>query len=192
LPHTLHGEAEWRMDSPDSAFLANYQFLAKYNRWFNGRLFDACEQLPDADRRLDRGAFFGSISASLNHVLWADRLWLGRFAAQGVDFPALGAELLELPAGAVHGTVIHDDWAQLRRAREALDAAAETWLRDMPADFLLRNIRYANMKGVQREHPAWQALTHLFNHQTHHRGQVTTLLSQAGVDVGLTDIIALV
>jgi len=53
-------------------------------------------------------------------------------------------------------------------------------------------IRYSNTKGVQREHPAWQALTHFFNHQTHHRGQVTTLLAQAGVDPGVTDLIAIV
>jgi uncharacterized damage-inducible protein DinB len=53
-------------------------------------------------------------------------------------------------------------------------------------------MRYSNTKGVQREHPMWQALTHFFNHQTHHRGQVTTLLMQAGVDVGVTDLIALV
>jgi uncharacterized damage-inducible protein DinB len=111
--------------------------------------------------------------------------------AQGVAFPALTPELLELPAGALHGTVIHEEWARLREAREALDGAIEAWLRDMPDDFLCRNIRYSNTKGVPREHPAWQALTHFFNHQTHHRGQVTTLLSQAGVDVGLTDIIAL-
>jgi uncharacterized damage-inducible protein DinB len=181
------------MDHPDHAFAANYQFLARYNRWMNGRLFDACEQLSDAQRRLDRGAFFGSITASLNHLLWADRMWLGRFAAQGVAFPALASSgLLDLPAGAVHGTIIHDDWAQLRNARNALDAAIEAWVRDMPEDFLTRTMRYSNTKGVLREHPAWQALTHFFNHQTHHRGQITTLLSQAGVDVGMTDLIALV
>ena len=89
------------MAHADHAFLATYQFLARYNRWMNGRLFDACEQLPDPQRRLDRGAFFGSITASLNHLLWADRMWLGRFAAQGVAFPALAASgLLYLPPGA--------------------------------------------------------------------------------------------
>ena len=181
------------MAQSDHAFLANYQILARYNRWMNGRLFDACEKLPDAQRRLDCGAFFGSITASLNHLLWADRLWLGRFAAQGVAFPALAAPgLLDLPADAAHGTVIHEDWTQLRTARDALDAAIEAWVRDMPADFLTRTMHYNNTKGVAREHPSWQALTHFFNHQTHHRGQVTTLLSQAGVDMGMTDLIALV
>jgi uncharacterized damage-inducible protein DinB len=183
-------KAEWRMDSPGHAFVANYQFLARYNRWFNQRLFDACEQLSDADRRLDRGAFFGSITASLNHLVWADRLWLKRFAEQAA-FPALTSELLELPAGARHETVLHEEWAELRKAREALDVAIEAWTSDMPDDFPTSIMRYGNTKGVVREHPAWQALTHFFNHQTHHRGQVTTLLTQAGVDVGMTDLIAL-
>ena len=62
---------------------------------------------------------------------------------------------------------------------------------DLPADFPLRTMRYSNTKGVQREHPMWMGLTHLFNHQAHHRGQVTALLMQAGVDPGLTDLIAL-
>jgi uncharacterized damage-inducible protein DinB len=62
----------------------------------------------------------------------------------------------------------------------------------MPAEFLSSTMRYANTRDVQRAHPAWQALTHFFNHQTHHRGQVTTMLTQQGVDVGVTDLIALV
>jgi len=172
-------------------FVENYRFLARYNSWFNERLYDACERLSDEERRRDRGAFFGSIHGSLNHLVWGDRTWLKRFANQGVGFPSLTDEVLALPPGAVHGTTIHDDWAVLRLERAALDAAIEAWTRDMPADFPLRTMRYANTKGVAREHPAWQALTHFFNHQTHHRGQVTSLLAQAGVDPGITDLIAL-
>jgi len=179
------------MEPHADTFLANYRFLARYNRWFNDRLYGACEQLPEAERRRDRGAFFGSVQGSLNHILWADRVWLRRFATQGRDFPALAADLLHVPEGAVHATVLHEDWRELRAARTALDAAIEAWLGEMPRDFLASTMRYANTKGVQREHAAWQALTHFFNHQTHHRGQVTTLLSQAGVDVGMTDLIAL-
>lgn len=182
---------EWRMDHRADPLLANFRFHAGYNRWFNERLYGACERLPDAERKRDRGAFFHSIHGSLNHLVWSDRLWLRRFAAQGYDFPALAPGLLQLPEGAVHGTVLHDDWAALRTARAELDAAIGQWVDAMPAEFLLSTMRYANTKGVQREHPAWQAVTHFFNHQTHHRGQVTTLLSQAGVDVGATDIIML-
>ncbi len=180
------------MDAAPDALLENYRFLARYNRWFNERLYDACERLPEAERRRDRGAFFGSIHGSLNHLVWGDRLWLRRFAAQGVAFESLSANVLDLPAGAVHGTILYEDWAGLREQRRQLDAAIEAWTGAMTRDFPVRTMRYANTKGVERAHPMWQALTHFFNHQAHHRGQVTTLLSQAGVDVGVTDLIALV
>ncbi|MBK6358390.1 MAG: DinB family protein [Comamonadaceae bacterium] len=172
--------------------LDNYRLLARYNTWFNARLFDACERLDDAARKLPRGAFFGSIHATLNHLLWGDAMWLGRFAAQGEASDALPTDLLALPAGARHETELYADWAALRAHRERLDAAIEAWLAALPADFPQRTMRYSNTKGVHREHPMWQALTHFFNHQSHHRGQVTTLLMQAGVDVGVTDLIALV
>lgn len=174
------------------AFADNYRFLARYNRWFNQRLYAACEQLPDEERKRDRGAFFGSIHGTLNHLVWSDRMWLRRFAAHSVEFASLGGDVLALPDGAAHGTLLYSDWAVLRGKRDELDSAIEEWVRDMPADFPLRTLRYANTKGVQREHPCWQAMTHFFNHQTHHRGQVTTLLAQAAIDPGTTDLIALV
>jgi uncharacterized damage-inducible protein DinB len=173
------------------AFLENYRWLARYNAWFNERLFDACEQLSPQQRRLDRGAFFGSIHDTLSHVLWADKMWLQRFAAQGTPFPALKPELLALPAGAVHATLLHEEWPDLRADRRALDAAIQGWVQGMPAQWPASTMTYTNTQGVARRHPAWQALTHFFNHQAHHRGQVTALLAQAGVDVGMTDAIAL-
>jgi uncharacterized damage-inducible protein DinB len=176
----------------NAAFVDNYRFLAEYNRWFNGRLFSDCEQLSDEERKRDRGAFFGSIHGTLNHLVWGDQLWLMRFAAQGVDFPSLGGSLLDLPEGAVHATVLHSEWAALRAKREQLDAAIEDWVSDMPPGFPFQTMRYANTRGVRREHPAWKALTHFFNHQAHHCGQVTALLAQAGIDPGMTDLIALV
>jgi uncharacterized damage-inducible protein DinB len=174
------------------AMLENYRWLARYNAWFNERLYDACERLTDEERRRDRGAFFGSVHGTLNHLLWADRTWLRRFADQGVTFTSLSEEVPALPAGASHGTLLHEDWGALREARRRLDSAIEAWVRDMTPEFPSMTMRYANTKGVQREHPAWQAMTHLFNHQTHHRGQVTTLLMQAGVDSGVTDMVALI
>ncbi|MFC5499112.1 DinB family protein [Caenimonas terrae] len=173
-------------------FVDNYRYLARYNGWINQRLYDACEGLSDEERKRDRGAFFGSIHRTWNHLLWGDRMWLARFAAQeGAAAAALSADLLALPPGAAHATLLYDDWSELRTQRARLDDAIERWTGAMPADFPLRTMRYSNTKGVQREHPAWMALTHLFNHQTHHRGQVTTLLTQAGIDPGLTDLIAL-
>jgi uncharacterized damage-inducible protein DinB len=175
----------------NAAFLDNYRFMARYNRWMNQRLYDACETLSDEERKRERGAFFGSIHRTLMHLVWADKMWLQRFARQPTVFAALDPALLALPDGASYSTDLHPDWRDLRQTREALDQAVEQWLAEMQADFLLSTLRYANTKGVQRAHPAWQALTHFFNHQTHHRGQATTLLMQAGVDVGMTDLVAL-
>ncbi|HEY1227160.1 MAG TPA: DinB family protein, partial [Ramlibacter sp.] len=81
-------------DAMHEAFLSNYRWLARYNRWFNERLYDACERLPDDERRRDRGAFFGSVHGTLNHLVWGDKLWLARFAAQGPTFAALSPGLL--------------------------------------------------------------------------------------------------
>lgn len=180
----------------DNAFIENYRFLARYNRWFNQRLYAACDTLDDARRKQNRGAFFGSIHQTLNHLMVGDQVWLRRLRQCGLDYDvpvgALHDGVLDMPAAFTLDMVLFDDWAALRAKREQLDEAIETWVNTLPAGFPQATMRYANTKGVQRVHPAWQALTHFFNHQTHHRGQITTLLNQAGVDVGVTDLIALV
>ena len=123
-------------------------------------------------------------------------MWLARFTSQGVEFVALMPALLTVPEGSDYTSDLHPEWTDLKQTRDALDAAIEQWLADMPPEFLSSTMRYANTKGVRRAHPTWQALTHFFNHQTHHRGQVTTLLTQAGVEAGVvagvTDMVALV
>ena len=175
-----------------TSLIDNYRFLARYNRWMNQRLYQACNKLSDVQRKADQGAFFKSVHQTLTHLVLADKMWLVRFASQGVEFKALEHTLLCVTQGSDYTSDLHPDWTDLKQTRDALDAAIEQWLADMPPEFLNSTMRYANTKGMQRAHPAWQALTHFFNHQTHHRGQVTTLLTQAGVDVGVTDLIALV
>lgn len=178
-----------------TAFVDNYRWLARYNQWFNQRLYDACEALPDAGRKQDRGAFFASIHHTLNHIVVGDQIWLKRLRQCCVDHrvacASLGDDVLDLPAGTQLSTVVFDDWSALRAKRTQLDRAIVDWLAQVPAEFPQLTMRYANTEGVERNHPAWQALTHFFNHGTHHRGQVTTLLAQAGVDVGVTDMVAL-
>ena len=172
--------------------LDNYRLLARYNRWMNQRLYAACEALGDDERKRQRGAFFGSIHHTLTHLVLADKMWLHRFASQETVFAALPAAGLALPEGSDYSSDLHPDWQDLRQTRDMLDDSIEQWLGAMAPDFLISTMRYTNTKGVQRAHPAWQAMTQFFNHQTHHRGQTTTLLMQAGVDMGVTDLIALV
>ena len=179
-----------------SVLLDHYRWMARYNALFNERLYDACEQLDDHQRKHDCGAFFGSIHRTLNHLIVADQIWLKRLRQCGLENSfeslALSLETLDLPAGHGLDTPVFDDWLALRNKRRRLDDAIGNWFAEIPTQFPDFAMRYSNSKGVLRQHPAWQALSHFFNHQTHHRGQVTTMLMQAGVDPGVTDLLALV
>lgn len=151
--------------------------MASYNSWMNARLFESCAQLSDEQRKRNAGAFFGSIHGTLNHLLLADRIWMGRFTGEPYAFSSLRDEL-------------YADFAQLRAAREREDARIAAWVRTLDAAALSSQLRYTSAVNPQpRRYPLWFALTHFFNHQTHHRGQITTLLHQQGIDPGVTDLI---
>jgi uncharacterized damage-inducible protein DinB len=152
------------------------QLLARYNRWMNERLYAGAGELSDPARKQDRGAFFGSIHRTLCHLVWADRTWLGRFTGEAYGVAAYGADL-------------YDDFAALVQAREDADAAINEWAERVPSGWLAGTLEYRRAgDGRTARLPAWVAAVHLFNHATHHRGQVTTLLKQAGVDPGVTDL----
>lgn len=161
----------------------SYVVLARYNRWMNEKLYAVAVELADADRKRDQGAFFGSLHGTLNHLLFGDRIWLRRF---GVD------DAGELRTGsAAYGHDLYDDFAELRRERVKTDLVFDRWAKSLTDEALAAPLRYSNQSGKSFEHPLHYAAQHLFNHQTHHRGQVTTLLMQLGRDPGVTDMIAL-
>lgn len=167
------------MISPEYA-----QHMARYNRWMNQKVYQACEALDDADRKADRGAFFRSIHSTLNHLVWGDAMWLGRFTKGSV---------LEQPMPTVSaGTDMYAGWDELKAARNALDANLLSWATALEPQWLTTDFTwYSGITQSSRRKPAWLLVVHLFNHQTHHRGQVTTLLSQQGMDVGVTDLMML-
>ncbi len=179
----------------NTGLLEHYRFVVKYNRWMNERLYNCCGQMSDEERKRDRGAFFGSIHRTLNHLVVTDQVWLRRFARSAVEhglrFESLEGGLIDIPEAYDLAMVPHEDWQDLQAKRVRLDEAMTEWLAGMQADYLQMRMAYSNSRGVKREHPAWQAMTHLFNHQTHHRSQAITLLTQAGIDVGVTDMLAL-
>jgi uncharacterized damage-inducible protein DinB len=153
-----------------------YQRLAAYNTWMTGKLYATCANVPDAERKADRGAFFRSIHSTLNHLLFADRVWMGRFT--GRDYPHNGM-----------GVDIFDAFDELQSAHLEMAADIETFAKGLTSEWLAGDQRWTNVAGSEtRQRPRWLLVTHMFNHQTHHRGQITTLLSQAGHDVGVTDI----
>jgi uncharacterized damage-inducible protein DinB len=153
--------------------------LAAYNRWMNERLLAHCAGLSDAERKRDRGAFFRSIHGTLNHLLLADRVWLGRFRDAPFAVRGLDQEL-------------YPDFAELRDERARTDADFIAWVSSLQPQDFTRELHYISIaRPVPTRKPLWLAVAHAFNHQTHHRGQVTTLLKQSGVDPGVTDLIAM-
>lgn len=153
------------------------QTLAAYNRWMNERLYEVCAGLSDEARKRDRGAFFKSIHGTLNHLLLADKIWMGRFAGTPFTPKSLDQEL-------------YADFAEQRQERTRMDDAIQDWAARLTNDTLAGMLEYTSVVNPQpRRYEMWLAVTHFFNHQTHHRGQLTTLLTQCGVDYGVTDLI---
>ena len=170
---------------------AQYRLLARYNHWMNDRLYALCATLPDEERRRDRRAFFRSIHGTLNHLVLTDRGWLGRFTRDPALSASLDANAHPIPLSGALDQELYADFELLRRERAKTDADIERWVSTLDEARLLAPLRYRTSKGVQYEHPLWWAVTHFFNHQTHHRGQLTTLLSQLGLDPGVTDLVAM-
>ncbi|MDE2086802.1 MAG: DinB family protein [Xanthomonadaceae bacterium] len=170
---------------------ADFELMAQYNQWMNTRLYAAADALDEAELRADRGAFFGSILATLAHIHAADMHWLKRFATAMPDVAALDAVRAAPLPPLVRG-IVSPDFATLRMEREALDAVFVAFAREATDALYARPLDYTNTAGESHCKQAGLVLRHVFNHQTHHRGQVTTLLSQRGIDVGVTDLSALI
>lgn len=157
--------------------LHHVHLLAEYNRWMNGQLYEVCARLPDSERKRDMGAFFRSIHGTLNHLLLVDRLWMGRLTGQPFAIASLAQEL-------------YVDFEELRRARVLEDQRLCEWAAQLTEADLDRVVRYISAIDKQpRRFRVEDILLHLFHHQTHHRGQITTLISQLGHDFGETDLL---
>ena len=157
---------------------AHFEMFAAYNAWANRRLHAAAAALPDEDRRRDLGAFFGSVHRTLNHLLVTDVIWLARL--RGIPGPRWSLD-----------HVAHDDHAELTAAREALDADLIAYVAGLSEPDLAGEIRYARVtdpSAVTLQRRA-AAMAHLFNHQTHHRGQVHALLTRLTGEVPALDLL---
>jgi uncharacterized damage-inducible protein DinB len=152
--------------------------MAAYNSGMNERIYAGCARLADDVRKSDQGAFFKSIHGTLNHLLWADQMWMSRF--DGWDRPAVAAR--DSPA-------MIADFAALQAAREAADARIADWAGRVSADWLAgETVWFSGITQCQMRGSTAALVVHLFNHQTHHRGQVHALLTRDGVDPGDTDL----
>jgi uncharacterized damage-inducible protein DinB len=170
---------------------AQIVLMAAYNEWMNTKLYDAAERVPQEELAQDRGAFFGSIIGTLNHLVVTDTIWLKRFATHPSNPKALDP-VRALPQPAALNEIVFTDLARLAQRRKVIDTAIKAWAAALTQADLDHVLRYANTKGVKSQKRFSSLLMHFFNHQTHHRGQATTLLFQAGQDVGVTDLLALI
>ena len=148
--------------------VAHFQMLARYNRIANERLYGACSTLDAAEYRKQRQGSFGSIHALLNHIMLGDRIWMARFEGAGRTTPPLSA-------------ILYDEFSDLWAARNLEDARIERFFACLEANVLDRSLEYTNSLGKDYVEEMPVAISHLFNHQTHHRGQVHVMLSQASV-----------
>ncbi|MGB3404440.1 MAG: DinB family protein [Microcoleaceae cyanobacterium] len=148
--------------------IPHFQRQARYNTLANQTIYEACAQLPDSELNQTRPAFFHSILGTLNHILIGDRIWMSRF--QGDETPST-----ELDA------ILYKSFLELWAARVLEDQKIEVFFSNLTVEFINQSIRYINSAGHSHEYPVQLLITHFFNHQTHHRGQVHNLLSQTPI-----------
>ena len=167
--------------------LPQLKLFAEYNRAMNRRLYENAAALSAAEIAADRGAFFKSILGTLNHLVVADVVWLKRFAMHPAAYTAL-APMHDVEQPTALSQIVHGDLAELDARRRALDDMIVDWIGAVREGDLDQVLAYRTMRGEAQRKAFGLLLAHFFNHQTHHRGQATTLFSQAGVDVGVTDL----
>lgn len=152
--------------------------MARYNAWQNDSLIAAAKTLTDEQRREDRSAFFGSIHETFSHLLWADKIWMSRFA--GLEPPT---------GGIVDSTGLFPNWDGFVVERQRFDQVIADWAQTLDPRWLEGELTWwsgAANREVGR--PKALLVTHFFNHQTHHRGQIHAMLTAAGAKPGDTDL----
>lgn len=171
--------------------LANIRLQARYNRWMNDTLLEAAGSLPVAALIQEQGAYFGSILRTFNHLLVSDIIWLRRFSHHPTRFDSLHP-LLNGPKSEQLDALLYDDIETFAVERQALDILICEWCDELSEADLEAPLQYSSVSGITSCKRMGFLLLHMFNHQTHHRGQITTLLSQQGLNIGLTDFLTLI
>ena len=152
--------------------------MARYNHWQNSEMTTALSGMSDQARNLDRGAFFGSIQATISHILWGDTIWISRFdGGEGTNLAIADSPTI---------TPDYADWLEKRAAmdRRLLDWAGQ--LRQSDLDGVLN--WFSGAAGRDVSQPVAVCLMQMFNHQTHHRGQVHAMVTAAGGKGWTTDL----
>jgi uncharacterized damage-inducible protein DinB len=152
--------------------------MARYNSWQNNQLMGLLDAMDPVELTRDRGAFYGSVLRTVNHLLWADQLWMSRI--QGTDGPVVDlADSVDL----------HPTLGSWNAERFRTDGRMTLWAEKLNNIALKGDLSfYSAVMGRDVTRPVGLCVTHMFNHQTHHRGQVHAMLSQAGSDTPISDL----
>jgi len=156
------------------------RMMARYNAWQNRQLSDALDGVPLDVLRADHAAFFGSILATLNHILWADRMWMSRFAP----------DLQAAPEGGIaESTELCATFGVWDAERFATDGLIRRWATGLHAVDLVGNLTwFSGAGGAEVTRPLAACVIHMFNHQTHHRGQVHAMLTKSSIEAPVSDL----
>ena len=156
--------------------------MAAYNAEMNRRLYEASERIPDAERRKDRGAFWGSLHGTLCHLVWGDQMWMSRFD----NWP-------KATVAQKHSATLINDFDELHQRRVDADARISDWAGRVTDDWLAVDQTWFSGSAQKDLHmPRSFLVTHFFNHQTHHRGQAHALITASGEKTGDTDLFLVV
>src|SRR5688572_25425900 len=146
----------------------HFVMMASYNAWANARLFRMAGALADELYRKEVGAYFKNLHGTLNHLLVADRIWMRRLTGSGDQPNKLNA-------------IIFDDLSSLHAARVEEDGRIIGFVEGLAEPAFEEVLEYRLLNGARRQQPRREILAHLFNHQTHHRGQAHAILTILGV-----------
>ena len=177
----------------------HFALMANYNAVMNQKICDAIASLAEDVLWQDNKAFFGSILGTLNHLMVGDLIWLRRFNnhpnhshnIEANRFKALDS-LASFPLPTALTQTLYRTKENFTRNRQALDQIIIQFIDETVESDYSTTLTYTNTKGDVFNKPFSILLQHLFNHQTHHRGQVTTLLNQIDIDIGETDLLMLI
>jgi uncharacterized damage-inducible protein DinB len=154
-----------------------FELMAQYNQWMDSKIYEVYLGIPDELRKKHMGVFFKSIHSTLNHIYYDDLAWLERLRENTFTPRQIDVDLYE-------------DFNELKEAQEKMDSDIIYWVNSLTSEKLNQTFDYvSNVNNFSRKLPIWVLATHMFNHQTHHRGQVTTLMKQLGFEPGIKDIL---
>ena len=166
-----------------------FQNLARYNERANREMYQILATLTDKARKKEAGSWFGSIHGILNHLLICDINWLKRYRALSPESPVLTDPRLD-PPNLSWKHDLHDEFANLRQTRTLVDERICAWFAEFPIDQYDKSFQYRDSVGVLRKATAGEAFEFLFLHQTHHRGQISQILDNMGLNNNFADNIA--